>query len=174
MSVLRRALALWALLHLASCAAGGAAAFAQTQTLPGGTATLSMAEYPPPTMRRTTLRLALSDVQGRPLAGARVCLDLDMPDCPAMPLNRPQAVEVAPGTYEAAALFAMAGYWQVRVEVEGEGEAGVHVLPQGQVGWSAGQRPGLSAPWALSSDSARQQVKALKRQPRTGGRRSEQ
>lgn len=115
-----------ALLLAGACARPAtAAAFTQTQRVGGRSATLSVAPYPPVTMRRSELRLALADEAGHPISGATVRFDLDMPYCLEMPANRPLAAEVEPGLYAAQALFTMAGYWQARVEVSGLEEAQV-------------------------------------------------
>lgn len=114
---------LLAALCLAACTrASGPEAFTQTQRVGSRTATLSIAPYPPVSMRRSELRLALCDEAGRPISGAAVVFDLDMPYCLQMPANRPQAAEVEPGLYATPALFTMAGYWRARVEVSAAGE----------------------------------------------------
>lgn len=111
------------LLLAAGCApAATPAAFSQTAQEGGRSATLSIAPYPPVTMRRSELRLTLRDEAGHPVSGATVQFDLDMPYCLEMPVNRPLAEEVEPGLYATPALFTMAGYWQARVEVSGAGD----------------------------------------------------
>lgn len=94
----------------------------QAQTRGSCTATLVIRPYPPLTMQKTILGLQLTDDGGRPISGAEVSYDLTMPDCVAMPVNRPRAAERPEGAYEATAIFTMAGYWQARVQVSEAGD----------------------------------------------------
>lgn len=111
------------LLIVAGCARPSApATFSQIQEHGSQVATLAVHPYPPVTMRGAELLLTLCDGDGRPIRGAAVLFDLTMPDCQEMPANRPQATEAQEGVYRAPALFTMAGYWQVRVEVAAAGE----------------------------------------------------
>lgn len=64
---------------------------------------------------------------GRPVTGARVCLDAAMRGMSAMGLND-EAEEVAPGRYELYLPFQMPGPWEASVLVEEPGAATV-VLP---------------------------------------------
>jgi len=91
-----------------------------TQTAGSLAATLAVDPQPPTPMQETTLRLALRDAAGRPVEGRKVCFDLTMPAM-AMPPNRPVAREEGRGVYRAAALFTMAGEWEIRATVSSAG-----------------------------------------------------
>ncbi len=110
---------------LAGCTgAATPAAFCQTQRAGAYEGTLAIKPYPPLTMEKTELRLALRDGAGHPLGGATVSYDLTMPYCTVMPANRPQAMEEGAGIYVSRALFTMAGYWKATAAIhtaEGDG-----------------------------------------------------
>jgi nitrogen fixation protein FixH len=83
------------------------------------TGVLSIDPFPPPVMNKSVLTLTLTGSGGHEIAGAKVQFDLSMPAM-EMPENRVEAKEVAPGRYQAEALFTMAGEWQIDAEVSGE------------------------------------------------------
>ena len=73
-------------------------------------------------MNPARITLTLTDNEGQAVAGARIRFDLTMPAM-EMPENRAEAEETGPGSYQAEALFTMAGEWQIDAEVVlGEGQ----------------------------------------------------
>lgn len=86
----------------------------------GVTARLRMSPEPAPVMKPVRLSVALSDEDGRPVAGRTVSFDLSMPGMTMAP-NLPQVSEMGDGVYEATTLLSMAGEWQLTVEVDAPG-----------------------------------------------------
>ena len=78
---------------------------------------ITFAAAPLVSMSATPFRLELKGADGLPQAGASVRCDLTMPAM-AMPENRPELREVAPGIYAGEAIFTMAGAWQAAFAVE--------------------------------------------------------
>lgn len=70
---------------------------------------------------RQRCTVQLTDRQsGRPVSGARVVLEADMPSMPLVHAVRPvEAAPVGPGAYEGTLELEMAGCWVIAVRVSG-------------------------------------------------------
>jgi membrane fusion protein, copper/silver efflux system len=91
-------------------------------------ATIAMTTEPDPPQRGSnTVRIALSDSSGKPIAGADVSVVFFMPAMPAMQMAAMKAVatprEESPGHYVATIELPMGGTWQVTVAASKGGES---------------------------------------------------
>lgn len=110
---MHRILVLLTALALAACAAGAPQTVALQQTVDGLTVTLEKpAEIV--ALQDYELVVALADAQGRPVDGASVYFDLEMPGM-VMGVNQPLAEPLGGGRYRVRAVFSMDGTWHTVV-----------------------------------------------------------
>lgn len=113
-------LALLALLAMAACGSPAAPPARYEQTVDGLTIALEATESPRLNASERLL-VTLTDAQGRPVDGADVYVDLDMPVMP-MGTNRPIAEPQGEGRYLASTAYTMVGEWELTVVAEVDGE----------------------------------------------------
>jgi hypothetical protein len=82
----------------------------------GGKATIIFNDSPLKTMTETPFTIELYEASGDLMNEAKLSLDLTMPFMP-MPPNNPKATWQK-NAYHGAAIFTMAGAWQVNVEIK--------------------------------------------------------
>ena len=68
--------------------------------------------------KEAALTLRLADKEGKPVAGRSVSFDITMPGKSLAP-NRPMALPMGPGEYQARAVFPRSGDWVVRARISG-------------------------------------------------------
>jgi hypothetical protein len=128
----RRWLGLLLVLLLASCGRGG-------KDLPDVAVELII-EPSPPQIGPAVITATLRDAEGQPLAGSTVELEATMSHAGMVPVFA-QAMEVAPGRYEASLEFTMGGDWFILVHAN---------LPDGRAMERKIDVPGVDA---LSGDT---------------------
>ncbi|HMQ30219.1 MAG TPA: FixH family protein [Chloroflexaceae bacterium] len=110
------ALALLALVALAACAPADRPPARYEQTVDGLTIGIEATESPRLNASERLL-VTLTDAGGRPVDGADVYVDLDMPAMP-MGTNRPIAEPQGQGRYLASTAYTMLGEWELTVVAE--------------------------------------------------------
>lgn len=100
-------------------------AFAAQETILGQTAltsgkvTLTFAAAPLKAMTEIPFSLEITDDTGNEINDAELSINMDMPAMP-MPPNTPEATW-REGAYRGAAIFTMAGKWQMTVDIQRPG-----------------------------------------------------
>ncbi len=104
---------------------GGMVAMAGPQEKTVGDLKLRVSTAPQPAkLGDNTLRIEVTDTQGKPITDATIALEYIM-DMPGMMIDKVQASHTGGGVYEAKVRFTMAGPWAVTVSVQRPGRAEV-------------------------------------------------
>jgi hypothetical protein len=79
----------------------------------------------PPTTGENNIIVLIKDTAGKPVTGAKVNVDYEMPAMPGMPaMNYKAALAGKDGKYSGKLNFSMPGAWSVEVKVEAAGKKG--------------------------------------------------
>lgn len=89
---------------------------------------LDMTPRPPTSLDPTVLTVRVTDAAGKPVSGATVTINLDMPAMP-MGRNEVKAGETRAGTYVGMGRFTMAGAWRVTVTARKRSERATQGFP---------------------------------------------
>lgn len=84
------------------------------QAAEGLVVTFALDPYPPTMTEASTFKVTLTDVDGRPVSGAAIILDMTMPGM-WMPTNQPKLTEGEAGIYSGTGQFTMRGLWRIEV-----------------------------------------------------------